>query len=82
MPHPQPVNECLKLAALCQDLKEDAKADEAAHKDAAKGHGSNFVDEAKAAVGHTKDAAGDKLHSKQHEGYAAVRFSSSRTAKR
>ena len=48
---------------------------EAEHKDAAKGHGSNFMAEAKAAVGHTKDAAGDKLHSKKHEGYAAVRSS-------
>ena len=61
------------VADRVQDLKADAKADEKAHKEAAKDHGAGFLGEAKAAVGHAKDAVGDKLHSKQHEGYAAVR---------
>ena len=54
-------------------MKADAKLEEKEHKEAAKDHGGNFLGEAKAAVGHAKDAAGDKLHSKKHEGYAAVR---------
>ena len=47
--------------------------DEKAHKEAAKDHGSGFLGEAKAAMGHAKDAVGDKLQSKKHEGYATVR---------
>ena len=54
-------------------MKAGAKADEVAHKEAAKDHGAGFVAHTKAAVGHAKDAVGDKLHSKQHEGYAEVR---------
>jgi len=56
-----------------QDVKADAKVDEKAHKEAAKDHGSGFLGEAKAAMGHAKDAVGDKLQSKKHEGYATVR---------
>jgi len=54
-------------------VKADAKVDEKAHKEAAKDHGSGFLGEAKAAMGHAKDAVGDKLQSKKHEGYATVR---------